>query len=183
VYGIDEYPPLPAKNVSSVVNLETIYINWDKPIDPCPLRTKITFYDIYDNLIEYFIVNNNSFSKKIYNDGYVFVQTMDEAGNLATPIKVDFTTNELSTIQLYIAPNPVSIGDKEFTVFYLLTKPSDYVNIDIYNVSGQLVWSRRLSYHPSGEHSLKVSNFSAGIYFAVLKTQCSVKTNKFSIIR
>jgi hypothetical protein len=192
VYGEDTIPPNPVDDVFWEINLDTIYIGWTPPIDPCPLRYQILFYDDTGVCVSKHNTSQNNLSIKllhgggIYDDiskmGYFTVTAIDESGNQASPIVVHFYATNIYKDKFYIAPNPIPIREQAFTVYVYLAKQSQEVEINIYSIAGQLLHTDRLESTDVGEHRFYVKrNLTAGIYFAVLRTDHGVIRYKFGV--
>ena len=89
-------------------------------------------------------------------------------------------------------PNPFNPDNPRFnrggtTISYSLLKPCN-VNLQIYNVKGQLVETLVDAYKPAGNHTtewnvLEKSGMSSGIYFYKLSTQDNTSVKKMLLLR
>jgi hypothetical protein len=82
---------------------------------------------------------------------------------------------------LKIYPNPArDIATISFTM-----KQNDYVSVRIFNLLGEVVYSRDKSYLSSGEQVIQISgeNLSPGIYFVHLRIGNQGVTEKLTIFR
>ena len=190
VYGVDIHPPNPVESINHTINLETIYIDWEEPVDPTPLTYRVVVSGTQASCLQYNIFADKmsafpalTISAKISSDGYFTIEAIDEAGNISEPTKQYFFFNPVDNDKFYIAPNPVNSMQSEFTVFYYLTKPSSFINISLYNISGQLVWEERLGEHAKGEYNLHIEPFSTGVYFGIMTTENSRIMDRFAVIR
>jgi len=182
-YGNDSDPPDPVQNVSYKINLETIYIDWEIPIDPTLLTFQVDFFDQNNIFIENRIIDTNNISKRVHNNGFFTIKAIDEAGNISVPIEQAYSFIPTNKDHFYIAPNPVNIKKKDFIVFYYLTKSSSFLNISLYNISGQLVWELKTGFNDVGEYNIKVENLPVGVYFGVLDSEHSRIVDKFAVVR
>ncbi|MCL2063317.1 MAG: clostripain-related cysteine peptidase [Candidatus Cloacimonetes bacterium] len=191
VYGLDTHPPNQVTEINHVVNLETLYIDWEAPVDPTPLNyiVSIVQNDFLRTSPEQITLTNNqknnTFSTKVYSSGYFTIEAIDEAGNHSEPTLRNFTFLPPHKDEFYIAPNPVMKNHSEFKIYYYLTKTSGFVNIEIYSISGQLVWEEKMGFHAEGEPTLPISvePFSSGVYFGVMTTENSRLIDRFAIER
>ena len=184
-YGKDTYPPLQVSNVNSYILLNTIYLEWDIPLDPCPLSFKAELYSLNGNLLKTFVTGQNSSSFKIDDSGFIMLYTVDEAGNQSEAIRHDYEYKSPSGNHFYITPNPIT--GLEFNIRYYLDTFTEKVKIDFYNISGQLVWEGEYRNQNPGEYMIKFDlekhNLSSGIYFGLIHTDVNNIKYKFSIIR
>jgi len=203
-FGADIQPPAVVTGIQYEVNLETLYISWQPVLDPTPVTYTININN--DCTLEAY---GSSFSTKITDDGFFAIITTDEAGNISETQEYTFEKPIINTTQFYVAPNPVKQA-KEFRLIYLLTKSSQFVDLFIYDISGQLVWKHKIFdacfNHPApievdsnrpattklvymspasiSESQLLVdTHLNTGLYFAVLRTDYGSFTCKFSVIR
>jgi len=179
-YGADTRPPeaVEATSISSVVNLETLYMNWQAVVDPCPVMYVINIEG------SQYVTSEARFNKKVAESGYYTIHSLDEAGNNSQSVKIDYILQTPTKTTLYVAPNPVRQVAGNFTIFYYLTKSSGFVELTIYDIAGGRVWERLINAASRGEgQELVETKLSSGVYFVVLKTEHGVTTNKFSIIK
>jgi hypothetical protein len=162
-----------------------LFINWIEPIDPTPLRYKLTFFDESGEETSANVVEGNFYSKRVNSSGHFTIKAIDSAGNHSLPSERQrFIFTPVNRDVFYIIPNPIRAVNREFTMIYYLIEASDFVNISIFNISGQLVWESQKPRHEAGEHSLRVSiSLSTGIYFALLHTDNSVLRERFAVVR
>ncbi|MCL1827236.1 MAG: T9SS type A sorting domain-containing protein, partial [Candidatus Cloacimonetes bacterium] len=173
-------PPNPVSDVKCVMNLETLYIEWKAPVDPCPLLYEISFPTDNDHTI---VTEVTKASKKNHQNGFFTITAIDEVGNRSNPISQDFIFTAVLSDKLYTAPNPVQSKDKTFKIFFFINNFNKTVELSIYNIAGQLVWEKKYSDLEKGEHEATVNAFVSGVYIAKLKTDKIVKSHKFAIIQ
>jgi len=184
-YGLDDKPPLAVDTYHSEVLLNTLYLDWDEPTDPCEITYSLDLYDNNNNLLESktTAVSNNNF--KIVESGYVNLFVVDESGNISTAKKIDFEYQTTDKSSFYISPNPVTY-DKLY-IRYFLRNYTSKISIFLYDISGQKVWEYKSFNVQAGEYNIildkELSKFSSGVYFGVMHTDVDKLFNKFTIIR
>ncbi len=87
-----------------------------------------------------------------------------------------YTTNILNNTPFNIFPNPAT--DQVIIDF---NNTHQNAKIDILNISGQLIYSEKNT--TTDKKVIDVSDFKAGIYFAIIKTSSGLDIKKFQIIR
>ena len=86
------------------------------------------------------------------------------------------------TAKAVVYPNPVRSGNQ---LNIKINVPAQSVDIKIYNILGQLVFSKKLegSFHNLQTVSFNIRNISTGIYFLTLNSQVIKSTHKLLIIK
>ena len=187
VWGEDTLPPNPVEQVEYVINLDTIYINWKKPIDPCPIEYTVTFYDSNRNVIKQIDTGENTDAQyKIPHEIYETEQTfyfsicaIDEAGNISIPYENQFTKPLIENDKFYVAPNPVR--GNETKIHYFITRPKNVV-FSIYDVTGQMVYQKNEDIQ-AGEGVFYIQNLQSGVYYAIMLAENTALREKFAVIR
>ena len=104
-------------------------------------------------------------------------------GNLIELPSVATSTNDLLSrqVDLKIWPVPAS---RDLNISFTLDEASE-INLDILNISGQMVMSRDLGPRSSGSHAetIDVSNFKEGTYLLRFKSGNSFSTSKIKVAR
>ena len=122
-------------------------------------------------------------SFNVSKDGWFFIESIDEAGNFSKIVKKNFSFNKITEDQFYFAPNPVNVSNQNITLFYYLFEDSKYINISIFDISGNIVFNKRLGFHEVGENKLNIKMLASGIYYGILQTEKNRYSSKFSVIR
>ena len=88
--------------------------------------------------------------------------------------QVQLTLESISTKkEITIYPNPTN------GLFYIEANTSDKINLDLYDVSGKLLFSKDLN----NKSNLDVTNLANGIYYITIKTNSQAVNKKLIIIR
>jgi len=185
-YGEDITPPKPVTELEYLINLETIYIDWNEPIDPCPLKYQILFYNEERGFIKKSeILDKSKYHTSITDSGFFIINTIDEVGNTSSSNIQNFFFSEVEEQLFYVAPNPIRTADTKITVFFYLINSNEFVKLSIYDISGQLKWERVFYDLDKGEQRVEIEKdkYASGMYFAILRTSKSKMTSKFSIIK
>jgi hypothetical protein len=87
--------------------------------------------------------------------------------------------NAKDLLGINVYPNPV---DDNFTLSYNLTAASD-IQVEIRDVTGKVVFTSNESDVKQGNHTIdfKATNFTSGVYFAVVKSEKNLTQRKFIV--
>jgi hypothetical protein len=120
--------------------------------------------------------STTSYSKN--TDMYFINMTSD--GNI-TSVNNTAPQNHVS-FRLY--PNYPNPFNSQTQISYYLPA-SDYVELIVFDITGQLIKSLVNSYRPEGYHSVSfdASNYSSGVYFYLLRTTHGIYVNKMVLLR
>ena len=89
--------------------------------------------------------------------------------------KVLSVTFKSSKVRLKFYPNPVQDNMR----IYIASPSSDDFNLDIFDVTGKLIWSKKIiTESESSESLVDTHNWSKGIYFVKLSNESTVITEK-----
>jgi len=179
-YGPDINPPSPVTNIHTQINLETLYIDWQPIIDPTPIKYSIFLNGVthYDTL--------TTFKTKVSESGFFIIYATDEVGNISESSKQPFHHSPPTTNHFFVAPNPVRDTSQGFLLKYYLTKPSEFVNLSVYDMSGNMVYNvlkRTYIEDDEVQEETVIIPLQSGLYFAVLRTDSDFLTCKFSVIK
>lgn len=185
-FGDDVHPPRKIDELNIRINLSTLYLDWEIPVDPCPLSFKLVLCNDDNLMLETKISTENKADFAIDKSGFIKIYTVDEAGNESVPVMRSFSFDPPDENSFYITPNPVSMSDSVFLRFYLM-RDSSLIDLEIYHLSGRKLYSKRINGLKKGEHRYCIKNsiesLSTGTYFAVIHIDGQRKVNKFAIIR
>ena len=89
--------------------------------------------------------------------------------------KVLSVTFKSSKVRLKFYPNPVQDNVR----IYIASPTSDDFNLDIFDVTGKLIWSKKIKTESESSESLvDTHNWSKGVYFVKLSSESTVITEK-----
>ena len=89
--------------------------------------------------------------------------------------KVLSVTFKSSKVRLKFYPNPVQDNVR----IYIASPSSDDFNLDIFDVTGKLIWSKKITTEAESSESLvDTHNWSKGVYFVKLSSESTVITEK-----
>ena len=188
-FGVDTRIPYPVSGIVQYISLETIYMNWKEPLDPCPLEYQLTFYNTDHLPIDTFQQSQTSFTYHInpyqftQGKGFYTIETISKAGNYSPPRECSFEIPKITNDVFYIAPNPVRINETPINIYFYLNHSSSYIKISIYNIAGSKVWENRENFLDSGEYKLSIDSLTTGVYIGVMQTDHSHLTQKFAVIK
>ncbi len=105
--------------------------------------------------------------------------------NLVTSVKPVEGKGRKSAENIAISPNPVNRSSSGIIKLNWVTETPSDNNILVYNILGELVTEIHLPSLTAGPQkvSLPVTNFSSGIYIAVISWENNRKSAKFSVVR
>lgn len=189
-YGTDTRVPDPVVIENQVQNLNSLYLSWGTPIDPCPLKYLI---EVYSNnlLLHHEIISQTTYSYTFNHDtvnAFIKITTLDEAGNSSSSVRVDYQKDNHVNFEAYITPNPV-ISMENAKIRWIQNHPVSRLEFKIYTISGDLIASKTLYHTLSGEHSIDLQQLlksnkklSTGLYTLLIKADAVNDIKKFSII-
>ena len=115
-------------------------------------------------------------------------KTLEQAVMTAPGMHLMTSVSEVipPTILVDVYPNPAV---ESVTIRYNLTK-AENISLNIYDVSGQLVYARVTEYLPAGEHNIRWDgitnsgvNLSAGVYYIKVRSADASVTKKLMLLR
>lgn len=132
--------------------------------------------------------SNSVFYKRFYSAGFqtqaglalnIFPYMAAHITNV-TRLGVNDVSKQITTAAIY--PNPVNVNGTASVTFSI--KSSTKINIDVYNVMGQLVKSVPSKMYDAGESivDINLAGLNSGIYFVNLTSNGSVITKKLTIV-
>lgn len=189
-FGPDLVKPNPITNLSVKQSLSTLYLNWDIPIDACPLKYQIKVFEnnvfvaLYYTTLNYFEYNLSQENNEIRFQ----ICTIDEAGNESNSVSSAFSPNLINQFTAYVCPNPVNNLNNAQIKFFLL-HPTSKLHISIYNIAGDLLGHKTLTELSSGEHSIDLNHLilnnnkmSSGLYTIIIKANDLSYHFKFTML-
>jgi len=189
-FGTDTRAPDPVVINSQTQNLNSLYLLWDAPVDPCPLKYLI---QVYSNNILFHseMINQTSYSYTFTHDisnAYITITTLDEAGNGSNPVKVNYQKVKNADFEVYITPNPVN-NIEIAKIRWIQNHTISHLEFKIYTINGDLIASKAINNSLSGEHSIDLHQFmkpdkklSTGLYTLLIKADGITDKKKFAIV-
>lgn len=137
-----------------------------------------------DGGVDYVVTDSDAIGKYILlfgisrmGEGGYSLQEFEVYGQgFATSVKEDDNVDNTVQYTLQSSPNPFNM---ETTVYYSIPE-NQQVNIDMFNIKGQLVKNIISEIRPAGSHHVQLSatNLSSGVYFLRLRTINRTITHK-----
>lgn len=189
-FGPDDRKPQSVENIKSEHILNTLYISWSKPIDPCPIRYKINVYYL-NSLLFSEELQKESFSYTFDSDiqtATITIQSLDEADNISEAVSVSYEKKTDQKFNAFITPNP--INNLNFAkIRWIQESDLPKINISIYTISGDLLVQHELKNVEKGEHFINLydlinsqKKLSTGLYTLLIKANHVNHRIKFAII-
>ncbi|HPY96373.1 MAG TPA: clostripain-related cysteine peptidase [Candidatus Cloacimonadota bacterium] len=176
-FGEDTRPPHPIQVLDVSQALNSLYLQWEAPIDPCPLQYQVEVYADGQRVLTDIIVNTSftyTFDHEVQN-GKIAICAIDEAGNKSAFSNANYNKKTEQKRIAYISPNPV-YDLNTAKVHWLSDHNTSKMEIKLYTISGDLVGTKTLMNLSQGEHSLSLNELikgdkklSTGLYTLVLK--------------
>jgi len=121
---------------------------------------------------------------KLYDDGELFAYVSDELQdvyNITFHADLGMGINEITNKEILVYPNPVN---NLANISYSLEQKST-VAIDIYSLSGTLVYETPIKTQNIGEQNIQINttSFEEGIYFVTLNINGSTVIKKLTVIK
>lgn len=189
-FGADDRVPLKIENIKSEHLLNTIYITWSKPIDPCPVSYKISIFSNNDQIYSGTIQTESfsyTFNPEIQT-AVISIQSMDESGNLSEAEHISYTQTTENNFIAYITPNPIT-NLNNAKIRWIQDTDLPKINFSIYTISGDLLVQHEQKNVLKGEQSINLydlinsqKKLSTGLYTLLIKANHVNHRIKFAII-